>query len=73
VYLDDILIAGSSEEEHMFMLEQVLSRLQRAGLMLQQKCDFFVAEVVYLGHKIDAEGLHPLSENVEAIVAAPAP
>ena len=27
---------------------------------------FFVTEVVYLGHKIDAEGLHPLSEKVEA-------
>jgi len=74
VYLDDILIAGSSEEEHMVVLEQVLDRLQRAGLRLQQKkCEFFVTEVVYLGHKINAEGLHPLIEKVEAIVAAPAP
>ena len=74
VYLDDILISGSSVEEHMTLLEQVLNRLQRAGLRVQQKkCVFFETEVVYLGHKIYAEGLHPLSEKVEAIVAAPAP
>ena len=27
--------------------------------------------VTYLGYKIDAEGLHPLPEKVEAIVKAP--
>ena len=38
-----------------------MSRLQGAGLRLQQKkCEFCVKEVVCLGHKIDAEGLHPL-------------
>ena len=30
-------------------------------------------EVTYLGHKIDAEGLHPVAEKVEAIQEAPAP
>ena len=29
-----------------------------------------VSEVVYLGHKIDEQGLHPLAEKVQA---APAP
>jgi len=37
VYLDDILIASSSEEEHMVVLEKVMNRLQTAGLRLQQK------------------------------------
>ena len=32
-----------------------------------------VSEVVYLGHKIDEHGLHPLAEKVEAVQAAPAP
>ena len=42
VYLYDILIANSSEKEHMVAVEQVLSQLQRAGLRLQlKKCDFF--------------------------------
>ena len=63
-YLDDILISGSMVQEHMDTLEQVLSRLEKAGLKLQQKkCTFMVSEVVYLGHKIDAQGLHPLAEK----------
>ena len=32
-----------------------------------------VPEVVYLGHKIDAQGLHPLTKKVEAVQAAPVP
>ena len=32
VYLDDILITGSTNKEHLEALEQVLSRLERAGL-----------------------------------------
>ena len=32
VYLDDILVTGPSEEEHLSSLKQVLSRLQEAGL-----------------------------------------
>ena len=72
-YLDDILISGSTVQEHMDTLEQVLSRLKKAGFKLQQKCLFMASEVVYLGHKIDAQGLHPLAEKVEAIQAAPVP
>ena len=32
VYLDDILVTGPSEEEHLSSLKQVLSRLHEAGL-----------------------------------------
>ena len=32
-----------------------------------------VPEVVYLGHKIGAEGLHPVADKVDAIQAAPTP
>ena len=32
-----------------------------------------VSEVVYLGHKIDEQGLHPLAEKVEAVQAALTP
>ena len=37
VYLDNILISGASDEEHMAVLEKVLNQLQTAGLRLQQK------------------------------------
>ena len=73
-YLDDILITGTSDEAHLTTLGEVLCRLENAGLQLQRnKCVFMAPEVTYLGHKIDAEGLHPVAEKVEAIQEAPAP
>ena len=36
-YIDDILISGQSEEEHLQLLERVLDRLERAGLRLKRK------------------------------------
>ena len=42
VYLDDILVTGPSEEEHLSSLKQVLTRLQEAGLRLnRRKCHFW--------------------------------
>ena len=74
VYLDDILVAGRSTAEHLQRLEQVLSRLQEAGLQLsQKKCSYMVSSVEYLGHRINADSLHPLSEKVLALQKAPAP
>ena len=37
VYLDDILITGSTEEEHLTALDQVLSRLEQAGFRLKSR------------------------------------
>ncbi|KAL5473476.1 hypothetical protein EMCRGX_G027965 [Ephydatia muelleri] len=74
VYFDDILVAGSSEEEHLHTLETVLSRLKAAGLRLKlQKCSFMLSSVEYLGHKISAEGIHPTEEKKQAILDAPPP
>ena len=74
VYLDDILITGSTVEAHLKALEEVLSRLQHAGLRVKQKkCVFMRPSVTYLGHVIDANGLHPLSDRVRAIKDAPTP
>ena len=41
VYLDDILIASRSKEEHLHHLQQVFSTLQQAGLHINAaKCVF---------------------------------
>ena len=37
------------------------------------KCEFLKREVVYLGLKIDVEGLHPVEEKVNAVKRAPVP
>lgn len=74
VYLDDILVSGATEQEHMMRLEEVLGRLERAGLRVQKSKYLFGApSVEFLGHKVDGEGLHPLADKVEAVVKAPSP
>ena len=43
IYLDDILVAGKTPEEHCQTLTQVLSRLSKAGLRLKQDKRIFMA------------------------------
>ncbi|XP_020293938.1 uncharacterized protein LOC109859790 [Pseudomyrmex gracilis] len=51
VYLDDILIASNSLEEHMEHLEYVLNKLKQAGFRLNlDKCEWLQREVTFLGH-----------------------
>ena len=73
-YIDDILIMGESEQEHLKNLDEVLKRLEAAGLRLKaEKCKFMMAEVEYLGHCISKEGIFPTSAKVTAIKNAPVP
>ena len=73
-FIDDLIITGTDEDNHLQSLERVLQRLQQCGLRCGlNKCRFMEDSVTYLGHKIDAAGLHPLPDKVDAIVRAPAP
>ena len=73
-YIDDILITGKTEKEHLDNLAAVLQKLREHGLRVKkEKCEFMKSCVEYLRHKIDAEGLHALDSKVKAITNAPAP
>jgi hypothetical protein len=73
-YLDDILISGATESEHLDRLKTVLFILQSAGLRLRaSKCSFGTRNVSYLGYHIDEHGIHPDLNKVKAIVDAPPP
>ena len=74
VYLDDILVTGQNTEEHLKNLEEVLSRLQQAGLRLKSsKCVFMSPSVEYLGYHNDKDGLHSSEKKVKAVKDAPTP
>ncbi|XP_077497988.1 uncharacterized protein LOC144108691 [Amblyomma americanum] len=71
VYMDDIIIAEKENDDS--TLRQVFERLRDNGLKLNlDKCRFREKQVTFLGHKIDATGLHT-PQNMEAITAAPRP
>ena len=73
-YLDDIILTGRDVNEHMDNLSKVLERLQQYGLKANvEKCAFLKNQVHYLGHKIDANGLHKTDEKVNAVNDAPPP
>ena len=63
VYLYDIMITGMDNVTHFENLKEVLFQLEKASLKLRKdKCSFMVPSVTYLGHKIDAEGVHPVQD-----------
>ncbi|XP_036347355.1 uncharacterized protein LOC118756716, partial [Rhagoletis pomonella] len=67
-YLDDIIVIGSTFDEHVEHLREVLRRLQRANLCINpEKCDFFKRELRYLGHVISDKGIHTDPDKVAAI------
>ena len=73
-YLDDILISSRNEEEHVQTLNEVLKRLGEYGIKAKkEKCSFMVPRVVYLGHEIDGNGVHPTKEKIEGISEAKRP
>lgn len=73
-YLDDVLIAGKSFEDCMKNLLLVLDRLANANIKVNfDKCNFFVNELVHLGHIISEKGLMPCPDKISTIEKAKAP
>lgn len=74
VYIDDILIASASEEEHLQHLTMVFRRLKDKGILVNPaKCVFGVPEVNFLGYRVSADGTRPLPDKVKAIQHFPVP
>ncbi|UYV84114.1 hypothetical protein LAZ67_X001216, partial [Cordylochernes scorpioides] len=68
-YLDDILVALKSEEEHESHLRAVFSRLDQYGLHIDQvKTVLNVNNIEFLGYWITPEGIKPTESKVQAMV-----
>ncbi|KRZ82122.1 Transposon Tf2-6 polyprotein [Trichinella sp. T8] len=68
VYLDDVLVASRSKEEHEKHLATLFQRFEKYGVKLNPaKCVFFAPDLEFLGFKVCSQGIKPLAEKVEAI------
>ena len=58
VYMDDILVSGTSPQGHLNNLRRLLQRLRDKGLRCRlEKCTFAQPCVEYLGHLLSQEGI----------------
>lgn len=74
VYIDDILVASSSEDEHFEHLKIVFHRLKTGQLCLNvDKCEFSKKEIEFLGYLINSDGVKPIKAKVEAVLQFPKP
>ena len=74
VRVDDILVSGKNDPDHLANLETVLSRLSNAKLRLRlAKCLFMQPQVTYCGYVISGDGIQLVAAKVDAIKNAPEP
>eukprot|EP00731_Ephydatia_muelleri_P005288 Em0002g1464a len=58
VYMDDILVSGTTAAEHLQNLKSLLKRLEEKGLRCRlEKCLFAQPSVEYLGHILSQQGI----------------
>ena len=68
VYLDDIILISKDFEQHLKLLESVMSRLEAAGLTINlAKCHLCRRELKYLGYVVNEYGLQVDPDKVRAI------
>jgi len=72
IYLDDLLVASSSVEEHVLHVERVVEQIREAGLRLKlEKCHFATQKIEYLGHNFTPEGVKPTEAKIVAVKEFP--
>ncbi|UYV64153.1 hypothetical protein LAZ67_2006783 [Cordylochernes scorpioides] len=73
-YIDDVLIASDSENQHVSHLQQLFGRLRDYGLTINEtKCTFGQPSVKFLGFIITNAGISPDPQRVQAIKDIPIP
>ncbi|KAL2240784.1 UNVERIFIED_CONTAM: Transposon Tf2-12 polyprotein [Sesamum indicum] len=68
VFIDDILVYSKDRDEHEQHLRIILQILKEKELYAKlSKCEFWVNQVVFLGHVVSGDGVMPDPSKVKAI------
>ena len=73
-YVDDVVIATPTLEDHIDWLDEVFGCMKRAGLKRKpSKCEILRDSIKYLGRMVDRHGVRLDPETVEAVLTWKAP
>jgi hypothetical protein len=74
LYLDDIIVYATSQEELLINLGKVINRLNEKGVTANpEKCRFGFEEIEYVGHIINKYGLTMSLEKIRKVFDFPQP
>lgn len=73
-FIDDIIVAAKTTEEHEKILHEVLSRIQDCGFKLRlDKCQFARKTIPFCGHVLSKAGIRPNPNKTQEIINIPRP
>ena len=68
-YVDDVVIATPTLEDHIERLDEVFACMKRSGLKCKpSKCEIPKDSIKYLGRMVDRHGIRPDPDAVEAVL-----
>ena len=68
-YVDDVVIATPTLEDHIERLDEVFACMKRSGLKCKpSKCEILKDSIKYLGRMVDRHGIRPDLDAVEAVL-----
>ena len=73
-YVDDVVIATPTMEDHIERLDEVFACMKRSGLKCKpSKCEILKDSIKYLGRMVDRHGIKPDPDAVEAVLTWKSP
>ena len=74
VFIDDVIVHSSNEDDHIELLKWVMQRLRDEHYYAHpEKCEFMLNEVSFLGHVVNAAGIAMQKHKVSAVKEWPVP
>ncbi|GJU22389.1 reverse transcriptase domain-containing protein [Tanacetum coccineum] len=72
VYVDDLVIKGHTEEEIIRDIAETFKTLRKINMKLNpKKCAFGMQEGMFLGYKVNADGLKVCPDKADAVLSLP--
>jgi len=74
IYVDDIVIPGSSYEDGYEKLVMTVKVAEEHGLLINwRKCSFLTKKIEFLGHEIEQSQIRPAKSKINVVVHFPEP